>query len=305
MKAYGFTEYGHDDVQTFLELDPPTPKAGELLVEVKSAGVNPADWKIREGMFGHFHVFPAVLGAEVSGIVREVGYGVTDFAVGDEVFGAAAPGCGGYAEYTLLTAEASAHKPERVSFTAAATLSIAAATAYDGVTQLHLEPGQTLLINGVSGGVGVAAAQIARDLGINVIGTASPDRAALVRSLGATHVPYGPGVADRVREIARSAEPRIDAIFDLAGGEGLRAVAGLLSDRAKLISSNDPATAGELGGHFMTRDHSSRPLDIVARLVAEGRLDPHVTDIRPLDEAPGALATVEHGHPEGKVVIEV
>lgn len=304
MKAYGFTDYGDADVQTFLDIEPPSPMGGEILVEVKAAGVNPVDWKIRHGYMreaGPLEL-PAVLGSEASGIVREVGKDVSGFAVGDQVFGYTAPGSGGYAEYTLLTAAASAHKPSQVSYTSAATLSVAAATAYDGVTQLDLDPGQTLLINGISGGVGVAAAQIARDLGINVVGTAGPDKQALVQSLGATLVPYGEGVAERIRAILPDG---VDAILDLAGGEGLRAVAELLDDRGKLISAGDAATAAELGGHRLSRDPSTRVLDIVARLVAEGKLDPRIEDVRPLAEADEALAAVEVGHAKGKVVIEV
>jgi NADPH2:quinone reductase len=303
VKAFGYSSNGGPDVQEFLDLEMPTPMPGELLVEVRSAGVNPVDWKIRSGMLGQASAsdLPAVLGQEVSGVVREVGKDVEGFAEHDEIFGSVAPGSGGYAEYTLVTANAAAPKPPQVSFHDAATLPVAAATAYDGVTQLGLKEGQTLLINGIGGGVGVAAAQIARDLGINVIGTASEDKRALVETLGATLVPYGDGVNQRVKQILPDG---VDAIFDLAGGEGLRAVAGLVADRSKLISAGDPSVA-ELGGSMIERDRTSRVLDIVGALVAEGKLDPHVEDVRPLDEAADALAAVEIGHARGKVVIEV
>jgi len=304
VKAFGYSTNGGPDVQEILELDMPSPLAGELLVEVRTAGVNPVDWKIRSGMLGAASPadLPAVLGSEVSGVVREVGKDVEGFAVNDEVFGSVAPGSGGYAEYTLLTANATAHKPPQVSFDDAATLPVAAATAYDGVTQLELKEGQTLLINGVSGGVGVAAAQLARGLNINVIGTASEDKRALIESLGATLVPYGDGVADRIRQLLPDG---VDAIFDLAGGAGLWAVAELLTDREKLISASDPDTVTELGGHMIERDRTHRVLEIVGALVADGKLDPHVEDVRPLDEAADAIAAVEVGHAKGKVVIQV
>ena len=304
VKAFGYSTNGGPDVQEILELDMPSPLAGELLVEVRTAGVNPVDWKIRSGMLGAASPadLPAVLGSEVSGVVREVGKDVEGFAVNDEVFGSVAPGSGGYAEYTLLTANATAHKPPQVSFDDAATLPVAAATAYDGVTQLELKEGQTLLINGVSGGVGVAAAQLARGLNINVIGTASEDKRALIESLGATLVPYGDGVADRIRQLLPDG---VDAIFDLAGGAGLWAVAELLTDREKLISASDPDTVTELGGHMIERDRTHRVLEIVGALVADGKLDPHVEDVRPLDEAADAVAAVEVGHAKGKVVIQV
>ncbi|WP_264067423.1 NADP-dependent oxidoreductase [Mycolicibacterium komossense] len=203
VKAFGYSSNGGPDVQEFLDLEMPTPLPDELLVEVRAAGVNPVDWKIRSGLLGAASPgdLPAVLGSEVSGVVREVGKDVEGFQVNDEVFGTVATGSGGYTEFTVLPATAAAHKPPQVSFTDAATLGVAAATAYDGVTQLGLKEGQTLLINGVGGGVGVAAAQIARDLNINVIGTASEDKRALVETLGATLVPYGDGVNGRIRQL--------------------------------------------------------------------------------------------------------
>jgi len=304
MRAYGFSRYGDSGVQEFLDLDEPVPMAHELLVEVRVAGVNPVDWKIRAGHYQDAQRldFPAVLGSEVSGVVRGTGQDTEGFADGDEVFGSVAPGSGGYAQFALTSALATAHKPVGVSFTDAATIPVAGATGWDGVHQLGLEPGQTLLINGASGGVGVAAAQIARNLGLTVVGTASADKRALVESLEAIHIPYGDGVADRIRAILPQG---VDAILDLAGGDGLRAIAPLLGDRSKLISASDPATAGELGGHMIERDRTSRVLDLVAAQVADGKLDPHVEDILSLDDAGQALAAVEHGHARGKVVIQV
>lgn len=303
VKAFGYSSNGGPDVQEFLDLEMPTPMPGELLVEVRTAGVNPVDWKIRSGMMGAASAadLPAVLGSEVSGVVRAVGKDVEGFSENDEIFGSVAPGSGGYTEYTLVTADAAAHKPPQVSFNDAATLPVAAATAYDGVTQLDLKQGQTLLISGIGGGVGVAAAQIARDLGINVIGTASEDKRALVETLGATLIASGDGVGERIKEILPDG---VDAILDLAGHEALRAVAGLVSNRTKLISAGDPSVT-ELGGHMIERDRTHRVLEIVAALVADGKLDPHVEDVRPLDEAADAIAAVEIGHARGKVVIAV
>ena len=303
VKAFGYRSNGGPEVQEFLDLDMPTPMPGELLVEVRAAGVNPVDWKIRSGMFGNASEgdLPAVLGSEVSGVVRGVGKDVDGFAENDEIFGTVAPGSGAFAEYTLVTAGAAARKPPQVSFNDAATLPVAAATAYDGVTQLGLKEGQTLLINGIGGGVGVAAAQIARDLGMNVIGTGSEDKRAMVETLGATLIPSGDDVADRIRQIMPDG---VDAIFDLAGGDALRAIAELVSDKTKLISAGD-YSVDELGGHVIERDRTSRVLEIVAGLVADGKLDPHVEDVRPFDEAADAVAAVEIGHARGKVVVEV
>ncbi|MET0965261.1 MAG: NADP-dependent oxidoreductase [Nakamurella sp.] len=304
MKAFGYQTNGGADVQEQLELAKPSPLPGELLVEVRAAGVNPVDWKIRSGVYGPTDPsdFPVVLGREVSGVVREVGQDVDGFAPGDEVFGAVAPGSGGFSEFTLTTAGSTAPKPPQVTFTDAATLTVAVATAYDGVRQIGLEPGKTLLINGISGGVGVAAAQIARDNGINVVGTAGADKKELVESLGATLVPYGDGVVESILTILPDG---VDAILDLAGGDGLRAVADLVADRSKLISAADKQTVEELGGHAVERDRSRAGLEAVAALVAGGKLDPHVEDVVPLDKAAEAMAAVEVGHAKGKVVIQV
>ncbi len=303
VRAFGFRSFGGPEVGEFVDVDAPTPLPGELLVEVRAAGVNPVDWKVRTGDFPAPEPvrFPLVLGFEVSGVVREVGGDVEGFAVGDEVFGMVAPGSGGYTELTAVTSTIAARKPVQVSFTDAATLTVAAATAYDGVEQLGLTEGQVLLINGASGGVGVAAAQIARDRGIAVVGIAGPDKQPLLESLGAVFVPYGDGVADRVAAVM----PAVDAIFDLAGGDGLRAVAPLLADRTKLITAGDPDTAADLGGHDMERVQSRAVLETVAQLVADGKLDPHVTDVVPFDKAADALAAVEVGHARGKIVIAV
>jgi NADPH:quinone reductase-like Zn-dependent oxidoreductase len=273
------------------------------LVAVWAAGVNPSDWKMRTGYrpgAAPEPQFPVVFGREVAGVVEQVGEGVADFAIGDAVFGT--PDTGGFAEYTLLPLRVSAHKPDAMSFTDAATLPIAAATAYDGVHQLALPKGSTLLITGVGGGVGVAAAQIAEHAGLTVIGTASAGKKDFVESLGVVHVEPGLGVADRIRAAAPEG---IDAIYDLVGGPALEDVAELLADRSKLISGGDAATAARLGGSPVARARNRAVLDAVAQLAVGGVLNPFVTATFPLDQAPQALRTVEDGHARGKIVIVV
>ena len=303
-KVFRFSEYGGPEVQEFVELPVPTPGPSELLVKVRSAGVNPVDHKVRSGMLASVRPsdLPSEFGSEVSGVVEQVGQDVEGFAVGDEVFGSPAPDHGGFSEYTVLTASATAKKPTHVSFDDAATLVVAAGTAYDALTQLGLSSGQTLLINGVGGGVGVAAAQIARDQGIAVIGTASEGKRALVEMLGATLVTYGEGVEDRVRELMPDG---VEGLLDLAGGASLSAVAPLVKDPAKIVSAADPGTAGALGGAAVQRNRTAEVFDRVAALVADGKLDPHVRDVVPFDEAPQAIASVEAGHAVGKIVIKV
>ncbi len=223
---------------------------------------------------------------------------MTGLKPGEAVFGS--PLKGGYAEYAVLPAAGAARKPDVVSFEDAATLPVAAATAYDGVRQLGLPPGKTLLITGIGGGVGTAAAQIARNAGVTVLGTADPGKRAFVESLGATYVEPGPGVAERVRAVAPKG---VDGIYDLVGGDALREVAPVLNDHSKLISAGDQTTAKDLGGGAVSRARTKEVLGAVAEMVADGKLDPHVTATYPLDEADRALREVENGHARGKIVI--
>ncbi|MEU5765121.1 NADP-dependent oxidoreductase [Streptomyces asoensis] len=304
-KAYVFTRYGGPETEALVDLDQPRPGPGEVLVAVRAAGVNPVDWKQRTGYRrpgeSGERVFPAVLGNEVAGVVEATGDGVTGFAPGDEVFGTAV--AGGYAEYALLAAGITAHKPAGLSFTDAATLPVAAATAYDGVLQLGLPAGATLLVTGAGGGVGVAVVQIARARGLRVLGVASEGKKDLLESLGAVHVPSGPGWADGVRSAAPDG---VDGVYDLVGGEVLREAAGLVRDRARLITAGAPAEeAEELGGARVLRARDAAVLRAVADLVVGGDLDPHVTLRFPLERAGEALREVEGGHARGKVVLEI
>jgi len=301
-KAYVFTRYGGPETEAFVDVDRPSPGPGELLVAVRAAGVNPVDWKIRSGYRrpgdSGDRVFPSVLGSEVSGVVAEIGEGARGFAVGDEVFGNTLTG--GYAEYTLVPVAIAAHKPAALSHAAAATLPVAAATAYDGVRQLDLGEGATLLVTGAGGGVGAAAVQIARALGLKVVGVASEAKKDFVESLGAVHVASGPGWAER----AGTSAP--DGVYDLVGGEVLAEAAELLTDRTKLITAGaSEEDVRRLGGARVARARNAAVLEEVARLVVAGDLDPHITETFPLDRAGDALRTVEQGHARGKTVIEV
>ncbi|MEU0834363.1 NADP-dependent oxidoreductase [Streptomyces sp. NPDC005969] len=302
-KAYVFTRSGGPEVEAFVEQEAPTPGPGELLVAVRAAGVNPVDWKLRNGYIrpgGTAPEFPAVFGSEVAGTVVRVGPGVEGFDVGDAVFGN--PLSGGYAEYALLPVAVTAHKPDSLSFTEAAVLPVAAATAYDGLRQLDLAPGSTLLITGAGGGVGVVAVQLARHFGLRVVGTSSQAKKDFVESLGAVHVPSGPGVAARVRAAAPDG---IDAVYDLVGGDDLRSLAELVTDRKRLISAGGKPLAVELGGAAVARARTAAVLDEVARLAVDGAFTVCVTQTFPLGEAAAALRAVESGHTRGKIVIEV
>ena len=298
-KVYVFTQFGGPEHQELQERPVPQPGAGELLVEVRAAGVNPADWKIRTGSFGTNRTMPVGMGLEVAGVVAAVGDGVTEFAVGDAVIAGVAGGNGGFAEHTLVRAAEAVAKPDEVSFSDAATLPVAGTTAYDVTHQVELEPGQTVLILGAGGGVGLMAAQIAKVHEFPVIGVASESKRELVEATGATFVPSGPGFADKVREIAPNG---VDLVVDLVGGDVLREAAPLATEPSRVVSVAD-ASVVDLGGAM--RDRNPEALGKITGVVQYGLVDPHVTATYPLEQAGEAMAAVESGHATGKVVIEV
>ena len=220
--VFVFTAFGGPEHQQLTERTAPAPGPGEIAIAVKAAGVNPADGKRRQGAFGTGGALPVAMGLEAAGVVTAVGEGVDVFAVGDEVLGTPARGLGAFAEHTVLDASASVHKPADVPFTDAATIPVAATTAYDLTHQVEIEPGQTLLVLGAGGGVGLMALQIAKVHRFRAIGVASEAKRELVESTGATFVASGAGVADRVRDVTPDG---VDLLADLVGGDALRELA--------------------------------------------------------------------------------
>ena len=277
---------------------PPTPRSGEIAIEVRAAGVNPADWKRREGVFGTRGSVPAAMGLEAAGVVTAVGEGVEHVAVGDEVLGAPARGLGAFAEHTVLKAAETVSKPEEISFADAATIPIAGTTAYDLTHQVELEAGQTLLVLGAGGGVGHMALQIAKVRQFRAIGIASDSKRELVEATGATFVPSGEGVAERVRKFAPEG---VDLLVDLVGGQALRELAPLVEEPSRIVSAADADTATELGG--AGRERTEGALEKITGVVQYGLVDPHVSMTFPLERAAEAIAAVETGHGAGKTVI--
>ncbi|MGW9827958.1 NADPH:quinone reductase-like Zn-dependent oxidoreductase [Brevibacterium pityocampae] len=298
-KVYVFNDFGGPEQQQMIDRPLPQPAAGQLAIEVRAAGVNPADWKIREGQLGRKWPLPAPMGREAAGVVTAIGEGVEGFAVGDEVLGAVASGHGGLAEHTILDAANTVAKPEEISWADAATLPVAGATAYDVTHQIELEPGQILLIIGAGGGVGRMAAQIGAVHEFRVLGIAGADKRETVEATGAEFIEAGSGIADRVRAIAPGG---VDLIVDIVGGEALHAVAGTVKDPSRIITTADPETARQLGGASVER--TGEALAKITDVVKYEVVDPHVTGRFNLDDAGKALAAVEAGHTEGKVIVE-
>lgn len=173
-RQYLFTEYGGPEVEAMRERPAPEPGPGQLLIEVRAAGVNPVDVKIREGRLGRERDLPAPMGREAAGIVTAVGPDVAGFAVGDEVLGLLARGEGGFADHALLSAASTVTKPEDIGFEVAASVPVAGTTAYDLTHQVELEAGQSLLVLGAGGGVGHLVTQIGRVHGGSSASPSSP-----------------------------------------------------------------------------------------------------------------------------------
>lgn len=297
-RQYLFTEYGGPEVEAMRERPAPEPGPGQLLIEVRAAGVNPVDVKIREGRLGRERDLPAPMGREAAGVVSAVGPDVAGFAVGDEVLGLLARGEGGFADHALLSAASTVTKPEDIGFEVAATVPVAGTTAYDLTHQVELEAGQSLLVLGAGGGVGHLVTQIGRVHGFRVIGVAFESERELVESSGATFVPAGQGALAAVQELVPEGA---DLLIDLVGGEALWDLAPAAVSPERVLSAADADTAAQIGGAGRVSDPES--LEKIASVIGYGVVTPEIRATFGLDRAREALSAVEVGHARGKVVI--
>ncbi len=302
-KAYGYSKYGGPETETWFDRPIPVPGPSELVIEVRAIGVNPVDYKIRDGGTADPAAtpeFPLVLGVEAAGVVVATGSDVDSFSKGDEVMGKAAPDHGTYAEHAVLLASSCINKPPQLSFAAAAVIPVAGATAWEALDALNLRAGETLLINGIGGGVGVIAAQLARDREVAVFGVGSEAKREITETVGAILIPYDTGsVVDQVRAMLPDG---VDAVFDVVGGAALSEVEALAADPARIVSVVDPGVE-KMGGVFLVSTGSGAAP--VAEMIAAGKVDPKILQTVAFDEAPQALRGIESGHSLGKVVIEV
>ncbi|CAM5640655.1 NADPH:quinone reductase [Streptomyces spiroverticillatus] len=274
---------------------------GQVRIKVAAAGVNPIDGKIRSGAMQQFipTQLPAVPGIDVAGVVDEVGEGVADVVVGDEVLGWAESGS--YAEYAV--ASQVVRKPAGLSWEQAAALPVAGETAQRVLDLLGVTAGETLLVNGAAGAVGSLAVQLAAAAGVTVVGTASEANHAYVRELGASAVvTYGEGLAARVREVAPQG---VDAVYDTAGHGALPDAIELLGGTTDRVITIADQAAESLGVVFSGGGTvEPRPaLAEQARLVAEGRLRVRVAEVLPLGQAQKAHEISDGGHARGKLVL--
>src|SRR5215469_1390868 len=303
MKAVRFHEYGGIDVLRVEEVPRPVPGPGQVLVEVRAAGIQPGEVMIREGA-RHDRwpaAFPSGQGSDLAGVVVEAGPQMRGVAVGDEVLGFTHHRAS-HAEFVVVDDVALTSRPAGLSWDVAGSLYVAGTTAYATVFAVDPGPGDTVVVSGAAGGVGSLAGQLARRHGATVIGLASEPNHAWLKAHGVVPVAYGPGTAERVREAGGG---NVDAFIDTFG-DGYVQLAVELGVRPERINTiRDWQAAAGIGAR--TYGEGSAACAVVlgelARLAARGELDVQIARTYPLEQVRDAFRELERGHTHGKIVL--
>jgi NADPH:quinone reductase-like Zn-dependent oxidoreductase len=322
VKAAVYTKYGPPDVVQIADVEKPVPKHDEVLIKVRAASVNPADWRLMRGAPLIFRILfrlrkpttvqPGRLGHDVAGRVEAVGGSVTQFKPGDEVFGASP---GAFAEYACASEAKLTMKPDNVTFEQAASVPVGALTALQGLRDKgKIQPGQQVLINGAAGGVGTFAVQIAKAFGTEVTAVCSTRNLELVRSIGADRV------IDYTQEDFTKSRRRYDLILDNVGNHSLSACRRVLNPKGICVIAGAPkVAAGFFLTHAITAPAFSRlvsqkfvmfiaklnkkDLTVLHDLMKAGTVTPVIDKRYSLSEVPEAIRYLEEGHARGKVII--
>jgi NADPH:quinone reductase-like Zn-dependent oxidoreductase len=298
MQAIQFHHYGGPEQLEWAEAPDPHAGPGQIRIAVRAASVNPLDWKVLTGALagGAEPDGPGYLGYDAAGVVDEVGEGVTDVAVGDEVFGG---GTGTQAEYAVL--HRWARKPAAIDWAVAAAADVAGETAERGLRLLGLSPGDTVFVDGGAGGVGAVVVQMAQVQGLRVIASAGESNQDYLRELGAVPVVYGDGVADRVRAAAGG---QVDGVYDVAGKTPVDELVGLVEKPTQVVTiANFGAGAAGVqvaGGGDQSR--GSAALAEVADLLEDNKIVIKIQTF-PFDRAREAYDISLGGHVRGKLVL--
>jgi NADPH:quinone reductase-like Zn-dependent oxidoreductase len=316
MKAFISERYGPPETLRMAEVEMPAPEAGEVLVKVLAVSVNPADWHSMRGRplfsratLGLVRPKHKILGVDIAGRVEAAGGGVTRFKPGDEVYADLLDhGYGGFAEYVPAPADVISLKPANLSFEEAAAVPMAAVTALQGLRHHgEIQPGQKILVNGASGGVGTFAVQIAKSYGPEVTGVTSTRNIDLVRSLGADHV-----VDYTMTDFARSGR-RYDLILDAVGNRSVPDLKGALAGGGKAAVVGFTSVAKLLsvslrgGGDIamVSARVTAKDLESLSELIEAGQVGPAIDRRYSFAEIPAAIAYLEQGRARGKVVVGV
>jgi NADPH:quinone reductase-like Zn-dependent oxidoreductase len=311
MKAVRIHNYGGPEVLKYEDATRPEPKADEVLIRVHAAGVNPVDWKIREGHLKDFlnHSLPLIIGWDVSGVIEQVGRGPAAagrFKAGDEVFSEVELSRdGAYAEYVLVRESDAALKPKSLHHVHAASVPIAALTSWQALFDTaHLQPGQRVLIHAGSGGVGHFAVQLAKWKGAHVIATASTKNQELLAEIGVDEpVDY---TKQRFEDVAHD----VDVVLDTIGGETQERSFEVLNKGGTLVSLVQPPSQEKAQAQGVRAlDIAGHPdgalLGKIAKLIDAGKIKPRIDRILPLSEARRAHELSQGGHVRGKIVLRV
>jgi NADPH:quinone reductase-like Zn-dependent oxidoreductase len=313
MKAFICEKYGPPETLRIAEVEKPAPNADEVLVKVLGISVNPADWRsmrakpfFSRGTLGLLRPKHRILGGDIAGQVEALGNGVTQFKPGDEVYASLLDhGYGGFAEYVSVPVGVMSSKPANLSFEEAAAVPMAAVTALQGLRHHgEIKPGQTVLINGASGGIGTFAVQIAKSHDSEVTGVTSTRNLDLVSSLGADHV-----LDYTTTDLFRGGR-RYDLILDTIGNLSVRDLRRALTEGgkaavvgfttvAKLMSvSLRRKNVAMVSAHVTTED-----LELLSELIEAGKVRPQIDRRYPFTEIPAAIRYLEQGRARGKVVV--
>jgi NADPH:quinone reductase-like Zn-dependent oxidoreductase len=306
-KAVQFDHYGDIDVLEVRAVPRPVPGAGEVLVEVRAAGINPGEAMIRRGLLHDRWPasFPSGQGSDLAGVVVELGPGVDAFAVGDDVLGFSLDRSS-HAQFVTVPSDQLAKKPAEVSWEAAGGLYVAGATAYAGVRSLNLAAGDVVAISAAAGGVGTIAVQLATRTGATVLGIAGPANDQWLSGHGAIPVNHGDDLADRLR--AASPSGRVDAFLDLFGGGYVELAVRELNiapDRVDTVI--DFAAVEEFGVLSVGSAEATTATAVaeLAGLIASGDLEVPIGGVFPLERVQDAYRALEQRHTRGKLILRM
>jgi NADPH:quinone reductase-like Zn-dependent oxidoreductase len=302
VKAVRFEQYGGIDVLDVVEVPTPEPGPGQVLVQVKAAGINPGEGKIRSGDLHSMFpaTFPSGEGSDLAGIVSGTGPEVTGFSAGDEVIGYT-DNRASHAEYAVAEAENLTPRPAGVPWDVAGSLFVAGATAYAAVRAVAAAEGDTVVVAGAAGGVGSIAVQLARLAGATVVGLAGEINHVWLANHGIVPVSYGDGVAERIR----AAVPRVDALID-THGDGYVQLAldlGVQPSRIDTIVNFSAVAEHGVKADGNAAGASAAVLAELASLVAAGKLEVPIAATYPLSQVRDAYAELQVGHTRGKIVL--
>jgi len=318
MKAVQINSYGGVDVLEVVEnAAKPTLSKEQVLIEVHAAGINPVDWKLREGYLKEWMpiTFPATLGGDVSGVVTEIGEGVGDFKVGDEIFGQGGllnGGSGSFAQFAAANTGKIVLKPKNLDFDEAGALPLAGISALQALEDhIHLKKDQKILIHGGAGGIGTMAIQMAKYLGAYVATTVSADDIEYVKGLGADEaIDYKQSFSSNKSDAFEDKLSNFDAVFDTVGGEITDRSFKVLKKGGIIVSmtgapSEELAKKHEVTAIGQGTDVNHERLNRLAELADSGKLKVNIDKVFSLNEAKETFLHLEEGHPRGKVVLRI